>query len=106
MSLSDDVAREIRAARKRRGLSVGQLAARCAELGAPELTAQALYKLEGQRARADRRPRPVTVDELFIFADALQLQAGALLPDMRAADLRHDALSEAIAALERLRDDR
>jgi transcriptional regulator with XRE-family HTH domain len=101
VSLSDDVAREVRAARQRRGLTVAQLAARCAYLGAPKLTTQALYKLEGQRDNPGRRPRSVTVDELFILADALQVQVGALLPDMQAADLRHDALSEAIAALER-----
>jgi len=106
VTLSDDVARSVRAARKRRGWSSADLAARCAALGASDLTENVIENIESRSARASKRPRSVTVDELFALADALQVQVGALLPDMRIADLRHDALSEAIAALERLRDDR
>jgi transcriptional regulator with XRE-family HTH domain len=68
---SDVVAARVKQVRKRRDLTVAELAARCAELGAPQLTAQALYKLEGQRESASRRPRPVTVDELLALALAL-----------------------------------
>jgi hypothetical protein len=60
-------------------MTIKALAERCAELGAPGLTAQALYKLEGQRDRADRRPRPVTVDELLVLALALNVAPVHLL---------------------------
>ncbi len=77
-TVSDVVAarvREVRGKRGKRGkrgMTVAALAARCAELGAPGLTAQALYKLEGRRNDpAERPPRPVTVDELLILARAL-----------------------------------
>jgi transcriptional regulator with XRE-family HTH domain len=97
VSLSDDVAREMRALRKRRKMSAEQLAQRMSDLGMP-WSRTVVAKLEtGRRGM-------VTVDELFALADALEVQVGALLPDMRSRDMRHDALSEAIAALERLRD--
>ena len=54
-------------------MSTAQLAARCKDLGVPGLTAQALYKLEGQRGSQTRRPRPVTVDELLALALALNV---------------------------------
>jgi hypothetical protein len=76
---SDVVAARVREVRTRRGMKVADLAARCAELGAKQLTAQALYKLEGQRERADRRPRPVSVDELLVLAVALDVAPVHLL---------------------------
>jgi len=76
---SDVVAARVREVREKRRMKVTDLARRCAEYGAPELTAQALYKLEGQRARADRRPRPVTVDELLTLAIALNVAPVHLL---------------------------
>jgi transcriptional regulator with XRE-family HTH domain len=76
---SDVVAARVRQVRKRRDLTTDQLAARCAELGAPDLTAQALYKLEGQRNVASRRPRAVTVDELLTLAIALNVAPVHLL---------------------------
>jgi len=75
---SDVVAARVKQVRKRRALTVADLAARCAELGAPQLTAQALYKLEARRP-GKLRPRPVTVDELFILARALDVTVGELL---------------------------
>jgi len=68
---SDVVAARVRQVRVKRDMKVKDLAARCAELGAPQLTTQALYKLEGQRESATRRPRPVSVDELLALALAL-----------------------------------
>jgi transcriptional regulator with XRE-family HTH domain len=76
---SDVVAARVREVRTRHGLTTAQLAARCAALGAPGLTAQALYKLEGQRDPAKRRPRPVTVDELLVLALALDVAPVHLL---------------------------
>jgi transcriptional regulator with XRE-family HTH domain len=69
---SDVVAARVREVRGKRGLTVAELADRCAALGAPELTAQALYKLEGRRP-GKLRPRPVTVDELLVLAAALNV---------------------------------
>jgi len=44
------------------------------------LTTQALYKLEGRRnSPAERRPRPVSVDELVALAKALQCNPVHLL---------------------------
>jgi hypothetical protein len=76
---SDVVAARVRQVRTKRRMRVADLAARCAELGAPQLTAQALYKLEGQRESATRRPRPVTVDELLALAAALNVAPVHLL---------------------------
>jgi hypothetical protein len=49
------------------------LAERCKDVGLPRLTIQALYKLEAQRERDDRPPRPVTVDELLVLAYVLDV---------------------------------
>jgi hypothetical protein len=76
---SDVVASRVRQVRTKRGMKVADLAARCAELGAPQLTAQALYKLEGQRESATRRPRPVSVDELLALGLALRCNPVHLL---------------------------
>jgi transcriptional regulator with XRE-family HTH domain len=76
---SDVVAARVRELRTSRGMKVADLAARCAELGAEQLTVQALYKLEGQRESATRRPRPVSVDELLALAAALDVAPVHLL---------------------------
>ena len=75
---SDVVAARVREVRKKRGMTVADLAARCADMGAPELTAQALYKLESRRP-GKLRPRPVTVDELLTLAVALNVAPVHLL---------------------------
>lgn len=75
---SDVVAGRVRDVRTKRKLTVAGLAARCAALGAPDLTAQALYKLEGRRP-GKLRPRPVTVDELLALAAALNVAPVHLL---------------------------
>ncbi len=72
------VAARVREVRGKRHLTVAELADRCAEIGAPELTAQALYKLEGRRP-GKLRPRPVTVDELLALAAALNVAPVHLL---------------------------
>ena len=77
-TVSDVVAARVREVRGKRHLTVAELAARCAERGAPELTAQALYKLE-QRRPGKLRPRPVTVDELLTLAIALNVAPVHLL---------------------------
>ena len=66
------MAARVREARKARGWQVADLAARCAELGHPELTENVLENIEsGRRSRDGRRRRAITVDELRVLADAL-----------------------------------
>ncbi|MGP4092758.1 helix-turn-helix domain-containing protein [Streptomyces sp. KR55] len=78
--MSDSVAERVQQVRKKRGWTVKQLAERCAELGAPELTAQALYNLEnGRRDDSGRRRRDVTVDELLKLAYVLSVAPVHLL---------------------------
>jgi len=73
MTVSDTVAARVREVRKRRDWSPADLAARCAELGAADLTENVIENIESRSARASKRPRPVTVDELLILADALNV---------------------------------
>lgn len=70
---SDLIAARVRALRDDRGLTVKELAARCAAAGMPQLTAQALYKLEQRRATPLGARRPVTVDELLVLAYVLDI---------------------------------
>lgn len=66
------VAGRVREARKRRGWQLADLAARCAELGHPELTENVIENIEGGRRDSNgRRRRAVTVDELRVLSDAL-----------------------------------
>jgi transcriptional regulator with XRE-family HTH domain len=76
---SDLIARRVRDLRKARGMTVAELAARCGSVGMPKLTAQALYKLEGQRESATRNARPVTVDELLALAYVLDAAPAHLI---------------------------
>jgi transcriptional regulator with XRE-family HTH domain len=71
------VATRVRDLRTARGMTVADLAARCAAAGLPRLTVQTLYKLEGQRSK--RTPRPVSVDELLALAAALDVSPLHLL---------------------------
>ncbi|MFJ8269467.1 hypothetical protein ACIQ8G_03695 [Streptomyces sp. NPDC094154] len=78
--MSDVVAARVQEVRKMRVWTIKQLAERCAELGFPELTPNALYNLEGgRRDEEGRRRRNVTVDELLCLADALDVAAVNLL---------------------------
>jgi hypothetical protein len=60
-------------------MSRGALAAKCAQLGYPEITANVITELETGRVRSTRR-RPVTVDELYHLAEALHCSPLVLLP--------------------------
>lgn len=72
-TVSDLIAERLRGLLADRKMTVRELAGRCDAAGMPKLTAQALYKLVGQRDRPDRPPRPVTVDELLVLAYALDV---------------------------------
>ncbi len=81
-SRSDIVANGIRTLRRSRGWSRDHLAERCARLGYPALTAPALANIEtGRRDARGRRRRDVTVDELFVFAEAFGTPVDALLTE-------------------------
>jgi transcriptional regulator with XRE-family HTH domain len=68
------VAERIRRIRQRRGWTAEALAARCAEVGAPEITRSVIANIEtGRPDKGGRRRREVTVDELLILAYALQV---------------------------------
>jgi hypothetical protein len=77
-TVSDVVAATVKEVRTGQGMTVAGLAARCKELGAPDLTAHALYKLEARRP-GKLRPRPVTVDELLALGRALNIAPVYLL---------------------------
>jgi hypothetical protein len=79
--LTDVVGSRVRDARRRAGLSVDQLARRCAKIGAPQLSATALYLIEGGgRGKSGKRPRRrVTVEEWLGIAYALEVSPLTLL---------------------------
>jgi transcriptional regulator with XRE-family HTH domain len=69
---SDLVGERIKLARERRGWSQTQLAERCEEIGAPELTKQVIGTIErGRRDRGGSRHRQITIEEIFAFSAAL-----------------------------------
>jgi transcriptional regulator with XRE-family HTH domain len=77
---SDIVAGRVREARKAQGWTTADLAARCAELGHPELTKSVIENIEGgRRDHTGRRRRSVTVDELRILSDALRFSPADIL---------------------------
>ncbi|MER5821182.1 hypothetical protein ABT086_02475 [Streptomyces mirabilis] len=87
LTVSDIVAERVQQVRKRRGWTVKQLAERCAEIGAEELTAQALYNIgNGRRDEAGQRRRFVTVDEVAALALALDVAPVHLVIPPDAAD--------------------
>lgn len=80
-SVSDVVGGRVRQLRLERGWKTPQqLAERCEEVGAQDLTTNSLYALESGRRDADgRRRRRVAVDELVALAYALEVSPLALL---------------------------
>ncbi len=95
---SDLTAARVRQVRIRRGITVPMLADRCDAIGAPQLTAQAIYKIEGQRESATRPPRRVTVDELLILALALNVAPVHLLVPPDDPGARYPLTSKATAS--------
>lgn len=72
--LSDQVARGILEMRQVRGWTRQDLAARCASIGSPEITPTVLVNIEGgRRDEAGRRRRKVTIDEVTVLAQALEV---------------------------------
>jgi transcriptional regulator with XRE-family HTH domain len=80
MTVSDITAATVREVRKRRGWSPADLATRCSELGASDLTENVIENIESRSRRGGtKRPRPVTVDELLALARALDIAPVYLL---------------------------
>jgi transcriptional regulator with XRE-family HTH domain len=73
MTVSDNLAAKVREVRKLHGWQPADLAARCAEVGAPHLTENAIENIESGRRSDGRRRRAVTVDELIALALALDV---------------------------------
>lgn len=69
LSASDLAGRRIRQIRQKRGWTVKELAERCAEAGAPHITATVITNLETRR----RASRQITVDELLVLAYILDV---------------------------------
>ena len=78
---SDVVAQRIKDLRKSRRWSLEDLAEQCSEkAGADQLTANAIENIEhGRRDKDRRRRRMITVDELLVFAVALDVAPVHLL---------------------------
>lgn len=75
LSVSDLAGRRIREIRKRRRWTVRDLADRCAEIGAPRITATVITNLETRR----RATREITADELLVIAYALEVAPALLM---------------------------
>jgi transcriptional regulator with XRE-family HTH domain len=81
--LSDSIAERIKELRHRGGWPTAKaFAERCAEVGAPHLTAPVLMNIESGRRKDGRRTRLITADELVALAVALRVTVVDLLvPD-------------------------
>jgi transcriptional regulator with XRE-family HTH domain len=74
------VGRRVRDARMARGWTAKDLAARCAAVGAPEITTAVIANIEtGRRDNEGRRRRDVTVDELLTLGYAFDTSPAGLL---------------------------
>lgn len=79
IGLSELLGRRIKAARALRGWTAAEMAARCAETGAPEITVSVIANIEsGRKDPSGRRRRRVTVEELEAIARAFGIDPGAL----------------------------
>jgi transcriptional regulator with XRE-family HTH domain len=72
-TVSDLVAQRVRSARKDRGWTASDLATRCMELGAEDLTENVIENIESGRRREGIRRRDITIDELLVLARALDV---------------------------------
>lgn len=73
-SASDVVAQRVQELRKRQGQTAKDLAERCRQMGAPNMTASVIANIESGRPAPDgRRRRQVTLEEWLILAQALHV---------------------------------
>jgi len=81
------VAERVKQLRQRRGWTAAQLAERCAEIGAPEITRSVIANIEtGRKDSRGRRRREITVDESNILAFALQVPPAMLTVPLDGGD--------------------
>lgn len=76
---SDVVGEQLRSLRKSRRMLAKDLAARCKEVGYPELTVNNLYSIENGRRKNGIRTRHVTIDELLALGRAFEVSPLAFL---------------------------
>jgi transcriptional regulator with XRE-family HTH domain len=78
---SDIVSDRVRQVRRKRGMTMADLAERCTNLGMPHLSVSAISNIETGRRdkKTGRRRRDVTVDELLVLAAALNVSPVNLL---------------------------
>lgn len=82
-TFSDQAGANVRALREQNKWTRAELAARCARLGAPGLTAAAITNIElGKRDKQGVRHRDITVDEVIMLAAAFSVPPSVLLPDL------------------------
>jgi hypothetical protein len=73
-TVSDNIGAAVRDARTHHGWKRSDLAARCASLGAPQLTSAVIYDIEtGRRDASGKRRREVSVGEWLTLALALDV---------------------------------
>lgn len=101
MLLSDVAATRIGQLRDEQKLSYPKLAQRCAELGAPQLTAAALSNIEtGRRDGDGKRRREITIDELVVIARALDVAPALLMAPIGYEDTVEVLPGRTVAVLE------
>lgn len=103
---SEIVAKQVRAARRRRDLNRQQLAEKCRSIGAPKLTLAALTNIETGRPDSEgRRRREITVEELLALAYALDVNpVDLMVPGDAADDDPYDVTPEVTASSAATRD--
>lgn len=80
VAVSDLVAERVKELRQRGGwMSTKSFAERCAEIGAPQLSASVLMNIESGRRKDGQRTRTISVDELLALAAALDVSPLVLL---------------------------
>jgi transcriptional regulator with XRE-family HTH domain len=79
--VSDTIVQRVKVLRRERGWSARELARRCAEAGAPELTLSVLNNIETGRPdpKTGVRRRRVTAEELMAFSRAFDVPPGDLM---------------------------
>lgn len=89
--VSDHAAARIRELRQFRNLTQEELAARCEEMGAGYLTRNVIVRIEQPRTDLGFR-RSITVDDLYLLADALGVSIHQLLPPAPSANFDPDLI--------------
>jgi len=96
LSASDLAGRRIRQIRERRRWTAKELAARCADVGAPHITATVITNLETRR----RVSRQITVDELLVLAHVLEVPPVLLFAPLDDSEILEVAPGVELGALD------